>query len=76
MRSNRPPWPRPFLAGLAVSFGFAGAVGCSDSSRQSGTQAPVLEADRQAMLKSAEARKQRIKTAKAKSPRSKQGFGD
>ncbi len=75
MRSKRSPRIRPVLAGLAVGIAL-GAVGCSDESRQSGTLAPVQEADQQAMLKSAEVRKQRMKTAKAKSPRSNQGSVD
>ncbi len=75
MRSNRPPYLCRVLAGLAFSFAL-GAVACSDASRESGTLVPVQEADQQAMLKSAEARKQRMKTTKAKSPRSNQVFVD
>ena len=66
MRLKRSPRIRSVLAGLAVGIAL-GAVGCSDDSRQSGTLAPVLESDRQALQKSAEARKQRQKETKSRS---------
>ena len=66
MRSKRSPRIRSVLAGLAVGIAL-GAVGCSDDSRQSGTLAPVLESDRQALQKSAEARKARQKETKSRS---------
>ena len=74
MRSNRPPCLRPVLAGLVIGLSL-GAVGCGASS-QPGTLAPTQEADQQAAQKSAELRKQRMKTAKAKSPRSSGGSVD
>ena len=69
------PYPvRSALGVLALGFSLV-AVGCSGG-WQPGSQAPVQEADKETMLKNAEARKQRMKTAKAGSPRSKQGSRD
>jgi len=62
------------LAGLAVGL-VLGPAGCSDPSRQSGTQATVQEADKQALQKSADVRKSRMGKP-AKLPRSKGGAGD
>ena len=49
------------------------ASGCSDDSRQSGTQVPILESDQETFLKSREARKLQAKAARAKSSRSRSG---
>ena len=69
MNDSRQRRARPFMVWLALGL-LLGTAGCSNYSSQSGTQAPVQEADKEAALKSAELRREHAKQ-KAMLPRAK-----